>query len=94
MNEPVDLVIHGGRIVSPETVMEASIAIRGETIVAVGAPDAMPEAKETFDATSLHILPGAIDVHVHFRDPGYTHKEDFESGTATAATISSSRPSR
>ncbi len=85
MNEPVDLVIHGGRIVSPETVIAASIAIRGETIVAVGAPDAMPEAKETFDATGLHILPGAIDVHVHFRDPGYTHKEDFESGTAAAA---------
>ena len=85
MNEPVDLVIHGGRIISPETVIEASIAIRGETIVAVGAPDAMPEAKETFDASGLHILPGAIDVHVHFRDPGYTHKEDFESGTAAAA---------
>ena len=85
MNEPVDLVIHGGRIVSPETVIEASIAIRGGTIVAVGDADAMPEAKETFDATGLNILPGAIDVHVHFRDPGYTHKEDFESGTAAAA---------
>jgi dihydroorotase len=33
----------------------------------------------------MHVLPGAIDVHVHFRDPGYPHKEDFASGTAAAA---------
>ncbi|MEA2916158.1 MAG: dihydroorotase, partial [Bradyrhizobium sp.] len=33
----------------------------------------------------LHVLPGAIDDHVHFRDPGYPHKEDFASGTAAAA---------
>ena len=45
----------------------------------------MPAARETLDATGLHILPGAIDVHVHFRDPGYPQKEDFASGTAAAA---------
>ena len=45
----------------------------------------MPPARETLDATGLHVLPGAIDVHVHFRDPGYPHKEDFASGTAAAA---------
>ena len=33
----------------------------------------------------LHVLPGAIDVHVHFRDPGYPHKEDLATGTAAAA---------
>ncbi len=38
-----------------------------------------------FDATGLHVLPGAIDVHVHFRDPGYPDKEDWASGTAAAA---------
>ena len=45
----------------------------------------MPQARDTMDATGLHILPGAIDVHVHFRDPGYTHKEDWDTGTAAAA---------
>ena len=45
----------------------------------------MPAAVETLDATGLHVLPGAIDVHVHFRDPGYPHKEDFGTGTAAAA---------
>jgi dihydroorotase len=80
-----DLVIHNGRIVHPDGIVDASIAIRDGRILAIGAPDAMPAATETFDAAGLHVLPGAIDVHVHFRDPGYTHKEDWDSGTAGAA---------
>src|ERR1700722_2552147 len=83
--EKVDLVINGGIIVSPDAEYRASIAIKDGLIHAIGAPSAMPEAKQTLDATGLHILPGAIDVHVHFRDPGYSHKEDFGSGTAAAA---------
>ena len=65
--------------------MRASIAIKTGLIHAIGAPEAMPPAKQTLDASGLHILPGAIDVHVHFRDPGYPQKEDFASGTAAAA---------
>ena len=85
MRQPVDLIIHGGKVVSDQSVIEASVAIRGETIVAVGADDAMPPAQARFDATGLHLLPGAIDSHVHFRDPGYAHKEDWGSGSAAAA---------
>lgn len=80
-----DLVIHRGRVVSPDSVIEASIAIRDGKILTVGSADVMPEATESFDATGLHILPGAIDVHVHFRDPGYPTKEDWGTGTAGAA---------
>ena len=80
-----DLVIHGGQIVSPETIIAASIAIKDGAVLAIGAADAMPPARDYLDATGLHILPGAIDVHVHFRDPGYPQKEDFGSGTAAAA---------
>ncbi len=80
-----DLVIHNGIVVTPDAAFPASVAIKDEKILAVGAPDAMPPARETLDATGLHILPGAIDVHVHFRDPGYPNKEDWESGTAAAA---------
>ena len=80
-----DLVIHNGIVVTPDAAFPASIAIKDERILSVGAPDAMPLARETLDAAGLHILPGAIDVHVHFRDPGYPHKEDWESGTAAAA---------
>ncbi len=80
-----DLIIEGGAVVSPDAEYRASIAIKNGRILAIGESGAMPPAKETLDATGLHILPGAIDVHVHFRDPGYTHKEDFASGTAGAA---------
>jgi len=83
--EKVDLVINGGTIVSPYAEYRASIAIKDGLIHAIGVLEAMPDAKETLDATGMHILPGAIDVHVHFRDPGYAQKEDFGSGTAAAA---------
>jgi dihydroorotase len=80
-----DLIIRGGKVVSHDSVIDASVAIRDGVVLAVGADSAMPEAVETLDANGLHVLPGAIDVHVHFRDPGYTHKEDWASGTAAAA---------
>ena len=85
MTVTADLVINSGIVVTPDDAFPASVAIKDGKFLAVGAPDAMPPARETLDATGLHILPGAIDVHVHFRDPGYPHKEDWESGTAAAA---------
>ena len=81
----VDLVIRGGQVVTPDAAFPASVAIDAGAIVAVGADELMPQARETLDGRGLHVLPGAIDVHVHFRDPGYPHKEDFASGTAAAA---------
>ena len=72
-------------VVSADDAFRADVAIKDGVIAAVGAPEAMPAAKETLDASGLHVLPGAIDVHVHFRDPGYPHKEDWASGTAAAA---------
>src|SRR5437588_7865704 len=80
-----DLILKGGKVVSPDAVIDAAVAIKDGKILAVGAADAMPAAKETVDITGMHVLPGAIDVHVHFRDPGYPHKEDFASGTIAAA---------
>jgi dihydroorotase len=85
MTNSADLVINGGRVVTPDSVFPASVAIRDGKIIGVGSADTMPPAAETLDATGLHVLPGAIDVHVHFRDPGYPHKEDWASGTAAAA---------
>lgn len=81
----VDLVIRGGRVVSPDRIMEASVAIAGEHIVAVGHDDVMPPAQREMRADGLYLLPGAIDSHVHFRDPGYPHKETWQTGSAAAA---------
>ncbi|MGL6297891.1 MAG: amidohydrolase family protein, partial [Methanobacteriaceae archaeon] len=39
----------------------------------------------SYDAKGNYVLPGLIDVHVHFRDPGLTYKEDFKSGSCSAA---------
>ena len=69
-------------MVSSAVELRASVAVKDGRILAVGAAAAMPPAARTLDAAGLHVLPGAIDVHVHLRDPGYPHKEDFATGTA------------
>ena len=81
----VDLVIRGGRLVSSTAIMSAGIAIEGGVIVAISRDDALPDSRETIDATGKYVLPGVIDPHVHFRSPGYEYKEDWASGTAAAA---------
>jgi allantoinase len=83
--KPFDLVIGGGRVVSGDSVVEADIAVRDGVIVAVGKGLAAEAAKEVIPAGGRFVLPGAIDSHVHFREPGYTHKEDWGTGTAAAA---------
>src|ERR1700739_4500905 len=85
MSTTADLIIRNGTVVSPDAAVVGSVAVKGGAVLAVGADEATPPARESFDATGLHVLPGAIDVHVHFRDPGYPAKEDWESGTAAAA---------
>jgi dihydroorotase len=85
MTREVDLVIRGARVVSPDQIIEASVAIAGEHIVAVGHDDTMPTARAEMRADGLHLLPGAIDSHVHFRDPGYPNKETWKTGSAAAA---------
>lgn len=85
MTREVDLVIRGARVVSPDQIIEASVAIAGEHIVAVGHDDTMPPARAEMRADGLYLLPGAIDSHVHFRDPGYPNKETWKTGSAAAA---------
>jgi dihydroorotase len=79
------MVIKGGVIVTDTAQFEGAIAIKDGVILAIGRDAAMPDALEILDVAGKYILPGAIDAHVHFREPGYTHKETWETGTASAA---------
>jgi dihydroorotase len=83
MTEAFDLLIRGGRAVTPAGVADADIGVRDGRIAAIGSFANAPTA-EIFDGRGLHILPGVIDTHVHFREPGHLEKEDMETGSRAA----------
>lgn len=80
-----DLVIRGGTLVTPEGQRRADIAIDGERIAGIVDAGTSLEAVREIDAAGKHVIPGAIDVHSHHREPGYTHKEDIISATSACA---------
>ncbi|GAA0441438.1 dihydroorotase family protein [Streptomyces olivaceiscleroticus] len=80
-----DLLVIHARVVTPEGVRRAGVAVDGGRITALTAPDARPAAHRVLDAAGRHLLPGVIDSHVHFRTPGLTHKEDWAHGSRAAA---------
>ena len=82
MATTVDTVVHGGTVAFSSNAYEASVAIKGERIVAVGPHDMMPDAENYIDASGKYVLPGAIDCHVHLRP---TPGDDWTVGTRAAA---------
>jgi dihydroorotase len=80
----VDLVITGGTIVTSTEMYPGSVAIDHGVIVAIGQEGGLPEGRQVLNAGGNYILPGLIDPHVHFRDPGLTYKEDFTTGSVAA----------
>ncbi|HLY66284.1 MAG TPA: allantoinase AllB [Chloroflexota bacterium] len=80
-----DLVIRRGTIVTEHDVFPADVAVQDGRIAALLAPGAALDARDTFDAMGLHILPGLVDCHVHLNEPGRTDWEGYESGTRAAA---------
>lgn len=78
-----DLVIRQARVVSGTGVREADVAVQDGLVAEVGSVGSKG-ARQEVDAGGLYLLPGVIDSHVHFREPGLEHKEDLESGTRAA----------
>lgn len=80
--------IKNGRVINPATKQDAvlDVIIEGKQIVQVGG-SVPPEGDEdvVIDASGCFVMPGLIDLHVHFRDPGLTYKEDIETGAKAAA---------
>jgi len=79
-----ELIIRNGVCLLPWGKAEVDIGILDGKIAALEKLSAA-DAAEVFDAGGLYILPGFIDTHVHWREPGLTHKEDMASGSAEAA---------
>ena len=80
------LLIKNGRIVNPATQMDAvaDLVIEGGKVTQI-AQEITGEFDQVVDASGQMVMPGFIDLHVHFRDPGLTHKEDIYTGMAAAA---------
>lgn len=80
------MLIKNGYLVNPATYIEEYLDIRVEDgiITEIGQLDA-GENEEVLDIAGLTIAPGLIDTHIHFRDPGFTYKEDIHTGSLAAA---------
>ncbi len=81
------LLLTGGRVVDPANKFDsiADVLILNSKISTVGKNLSAPADVETFDAKGKIVCPGLIDLHVHFREPGQTAKENIATGTAAAA---------
>ena len=79
-------LIHNATIVNEGEQYRGSVLIEDEKIAAIiRGTDEHIAADHTVDATGCYLLPGGIDDHVHFRDPGLTHKADMASESRAAA---------
>jgi dihydroorotase len=79
-------LIRNGLVIDPVRKCQqiADVLIEDGQIIGIGT-DLNAEGAQVLDATGLAVCPGLIDMHVHFRDPGYTYKEDIISGSYAAA---------
>jgi dihydroorotase-like cyclic amidohydrolase len=82
------VIIRGARAALPglDEPRETDFRVEGGTIVEIGPALAAGIGEEIVDARGLIALPGGIDPHVHFDDPGYTEREDFFHGSSAAAS--------
>ena len=83
--KPFDLFVTNGTIVTAWGEYRGSIAVAEGRVAAIVAPGIALPATRMIDASGRHVLPGLWHVHCHFREPGHTYKEDFESGSRAAA---------
>ncbi len=79
-----DLILRGGTLLERGGIREADLAVSDGRIAAI-EPDVEGTADEEVDAGGLHVLPGAIDAHAHFNEPGRTHWEGFATGSRSLA---------
>ncbi|HFU4202031.1 TPA: dihydroorotase [Streptococcus suis] len=81
------LLVKNGRVLDPQSGLDkvCDILMDGSKIVKIAESISEDVEQEVIDATGLVVAPGLVDVHVHFREPGQTHKEDIHTGALSAA---------
>src|SRR5215208_3995868 len=80
----LDLLVRGGTVVTPYEISIADVGVSHGQIIEVSA-EIGGTAREEIDARGLHILPGVVDVHVHFNEPGRSDWEGWATGSAACA---------
>ena len=80
------LLIKNGRVMDPKSGLDqvCDVLVEGKNIVKIGQNLEATDA-QVLDASGLVVAPGLVDIHVHFREPGQTHKEDIHTGALAAA---------
>ena len=80
------LLIKNGRVMDPKSGLDqvCDVLVEGKKIVKIGQNLEAADA-QVLDASGLVVAPGLVDIHVHFREPGQTHKEDIHTGALAAA---------
>ena len=81
----VDLNVVGAKTFYEGVLVQCGISVDEGKIEKVGKESSLPKSDRTLDVRGMLVLPGLIDVHVHLRDMELSYKEDFHSGTASAA---------
>ena len=78
--------LRGAHVVDPQEGIDdvLDVLIDGEKIACVGKDLEAPADAEVIDAAGKYLVPGLVDMHVHFRDPGFEYKETIETGSAAA----------
>ena len=80
------LLIKNGNVIDPATNTDKVLDVLVEDgVIKTVAPSISDDADQVINASGLVVAPGLIDMHVHFRDPGQTHKEDIKTGSKAAA---------
>ncbi|MEM3186473.1 MAG: allantoinase AllB [Conexivisphaerales archaeon] len=80
-----ELIVKNVRVVTDKAIKESEIYVDNGKIISIGFHEAVHSADVIIDGRGMLALPGLVDTHVHFRDPGMLQKEDFETGTRGAA---------
>nr|WP_075576518.1 dihydroorotase [Olsenella timonensis] len=79
-------LLRGAHVVDPQLGLDdvRDVLVDGEKIACVGEGLQPPADAEVVDASGKYLVPGLVDMHVHFRDPGFEYKETIESGARAA----------